>query len=178
MDIPSDCMSCGIVIEKTTAFLCNKYCGDPEQNFEVHKGTMIEIRSLNVNQTYCEVRIHDYHQRNLAFEHNLYMIKQNALIHVSEMMWPLLAAISDPIERANIAKDSAFCDYISTLRENSFVTINGQYFSKCLIRESLQFLPEREPKDRSLDYNCIIRYIGPVEEIGPGYFFGLELLVN
>lgn len=164
-----------IVIDKTLATLCG-VDGGPEYRIDVHRGTLVEVKEAVNN--FCKVMIVDYYQKNLAFENNLYMMKYNTLLEVSNDVWPYLVAISDPHERANVAKDKEFIEYFQTLRENSFVSINGQFFSIYPMKQSLQFLPEREPKNRALDYDCIIRYMGPVGEIGPGYYLGLELLVN
>jgi hypothetical protein len=165
-------MEFAIVIEKTQALL--DVSQEFEHKLELARGSMVEIRYPQHNQSI--VVIHDFHQKNLAFENNLYIVKNSALLRVPERIWPYLVAITDPNERANIAKDQYYVEYILTLKEKSFVRVNGQYFSAYPIRQ--QFLPEREPKYKSLDYDCIVRYIGPVDEIGPGYFFALELLVN
>ncbi|XP_070500451.1 uncharacterized protein CYLD [Chironomus tepperi] len=162
-----------IVIEKTIATLCG-VDGGPEYRIDVHRGTLVDIKEAVNN--YCKVMIVDYYQKNLAFENNLYMMKYSTLLEVTNDVWPYLVAISDPHERANVAKDREFIEYFQTLREQSFVAINGQFFSIYPMKQSLQFLPEREPKNRALDYDCIIRYMGPVGEIGPGFYIGLELL--
>lgn len=163
-----------VVEDKVRAVLSFQDAG-PEQIIDVLKGTMVEIRKIN-NQHQYTVMIHDFHQKNFAFENNLYLIKPSVLCTVSRELWPFLIAITDPIARARIATDEAFCDYLLNLNEKSLASVNGHYFSTCPIRQSLQFLPEREPRDRFVDYYCSVKYIGPVEEIGPGYFFGLELL--
>jgi hypothetical protein len=165
-----------IVIEKTVATLCGVDCG-PEHKIDVHRGTLVEIKGSTMG-TYVQVMIIDYYHKNLAYENNLYMLKYNTLLEVSNYVWPYLVAISDPHERANVAKDKEFIEYFQTLREHSFVAINGHYFSMYPMKQTLNFIPEREPKHRALDFDCIIRYMGPVGEIGPGFYIGLELLVN
>lgn len=172
-------VSNAIVLEKVLAIGVET---DDGHQVELHRGMTVEIRDFKEN--YSTIMIIDYYQKNFAYENNLYLCKSSALFRVPQAIWPFLIAINDPIERTNIAKDKSLVDYILRLELNSFVTVNGQYFSlptnrDSALRQSLSFLPEREPKDRSLDYDCVIRYIGPVEEIGsPGYLFGLELLVN
>lgn len=160
-----------IVIEKVLAMSALE--GDGCQ-VELKHGMMVEIKH---SDRYCSVMIHDFYYKNLAYENNLYLCKSSALLQVPIQVWPFLVAVHDPFERVSIAKDKSFTDYIQDITEGAFLTVNGQYFNMSPITQSLMFLPEREPKDKSLDYPCIVRYIGPVEEISPGYLFGLELLV-
>lgn len=166
-----------IVVEKTHAMLSTRCLTQDDQKVELSRGTTVQIKK--VQTTYSEVMICDLHNPNLAFQNNLYYVKTSCLVHVDESIWFQLIAIPDSQERANIAKDKAYLDYIASLGVDTFVRVNAHHFSMCPIRQSLQFLPERETKDfRERDYDCIVRYIGFVDEIGPGYYYGLELLVN
>lgn len=163
-----------IVMEKVLAICVQD---DDGHQIELSRGMTVEIKDYK--ERYSSIMVHDYYQKNYAYENNLYLCKTSALFQVPLGIWPFLIAINDPYERANIAKDRPFIDYILRQQEGSYVTVDGQHFNLSTIRQKLSFLPEREPKDRSLDYECIIKYIGPVDEIGgPGYLFGLELLVN
>lgn len=169
-----------IVIQKTQATLKLNLPDDKsqDQSVELLQGTMVETIGLQFNKNYHTVMIHDYHQRNFAFENNLYFIKQSALYQVSAEIWPFLIAVTDANIRASIAKDENFSEYILRLQLKSFVSVDAQYFSICPIRQSLQFLPQREPnRKQGASFDCIVRYIGEVKEIGPGFYFGLELLV-
>lgn len=149
-----------------------------EHQIELTKGMMVEV--TNHQDRYSTIVIHDFYQQNYVYENNVYLAKTSALLQVPIDIWPFLMAINDPLERANVARDKSFVEYILKLTENSFVTVNGQYFNNLsAINQSLSFLPEREPRDKSLDYQCVVKYIGPVDELSiPGYIFGLELLVN
>lgn len=169
--------SFAIVTEKVLATCVALSQDDVKQETqELPRGTMVEIRKTR--ESLSNIIIHDYYRKNLAFENNLYMCKTSALFRVPLDVWPFLIAISDPRERVLIAKDKSFLDFIRSIGLESFVTVNGQYFNYSSLNQSLMFLPEREPKDKSLDYACIVRYIGEVPELAPGYMFGLELLVN
>lgn len=162
-----------IVVERVLAMTVLESDGN---HVDLKHGMMVEIKKDS--NRYSTIMVHDYYEKNFAFENNLYLCKSSALFPVRTDIWPFLIAINDPCERANIARDRGFVDYILSLKIDSFVTVIGQYFNISAINQSLMFLPEREPRERSLDYECIIRYIGLVDEIGPGYYFGLELLVN
>lgn len=175
-------MEYAIVIEKTQAVLMMSKNlqidrnNNNDHNLEVFKGTMVQIKGRQ--NAYSVVIICDFHEENLAFQYNHYYVKTSALERVEESIWLQLVAIPDPQERANIAKDKSYLEYLSSLKIGTFVSVKTQYFSKCPIRQSLQFLPEREAKDsKDQDFDCIVRYIGFVTEMGPGYYYGLELLV-
>lgn len=146
-----------------------------KHDLELTRGTMVEI----VKQTgsHSTIKVHDHYQKNFAYEHNLYFCKSSALFPVAVEIWPFLVAISDPQERTLVAKDLNYVHYILSLEDGQYVTVIGQHFNVSPLNQSLMFLPEREPKHRTLDYDCIVKYIGPVDEVGPGYIFGLELLV-
>lgn len=177
-----DILEYAIVIEKVQAVLVmsSNFKSDQEfhdQKVELFRGSTVQVKGRQ--NSYTVVMICDFYQSNLAFQNNLYYVKTTALQVVDQSIWLQLVAIPDMNQRANITKDKAYVDYLSTLKIGSFVLVTSEYFSTCLIRQSLQFLPERDPTDESnRDYNCIIRYIGFIDEMGPGYFYGLELLVN
>lgn len=162
-----------IVTEKVLAMCVEAVDG---HQVELTRGMMVEIK--NFQDRYSTIVVHDYYQRNYAYENNLYLCKSSALFQVPLEVWPILIAVNDPYERFNMAKDKPYIQYILGLNEGSFVAVSGHHFNLSSISQSLSFLPEREPKDKSLDYHCAVRYIGPVDEIGPGCLFGLELLVN
>jgi hypothetical protein len=167
-----------IVVEKTQAMLVTLKSDDTdEQRVELFRGTTLQVK--RIQQIYTTVMICGMSGDSLVFENNLYYVKTSTLKFLQESIWLQMLAIPDPLERANIVKDQAYLDYLETLKLNSFVKINAHHFSMCPVRQSLQFLPEREKQyNGGKDYDCIIRYIGFVNEIGPGHYYGLELLVN
>lgn len=162
-----------IVVEKLMAMCVLE--GDGHQ-VDLNRGMLVEIRK--VADRYSTIMIHDFYERNFAYENNLYLCKSSALFPVPLELWPFLIAVNDPFERLIIAKDKALIEYIASLKIGNFATVNGQLFNVSTVNQSLMFLPEREPKARSIDFECIVRYIGSVDEVGPGFIFGLELLVN
>ena len=162
-----------IVSEKSLAM-----CTVEEHQIELTRGMMVEIVEKNRKDRYKETIIHDFYQKNFVNENIPYLVKSRALIEVPTQMWPFLMAVSDPYERANIARDRPFIEYVLSLEEGRYVTVIGDYFNHVGVNQAISFLPEREPKGRILDYECMVRYVGPIEELAPGYMFGLELLVN
>lgn len=165
-----------IVMEKVMVSCVTEGDGVKEHT-ELSRGMMVEFKR-NTDR-YCTVVVRDYYQSNLAFQHNLYLCKLSALYPVPSDIWPFLIAINDPIERAVIAKEKPFVDYILSLNIESMTTVNGQYFQMSTVSQSLSSLPERERQAAmALDYHVVVKYIGPVYDIGPGHLLGLQLLVN
>jgi hypothetical protein len=78
----------------------------------------------------------------------------------SDVIWPFVIAILDPLERLKFVQNYSACNFIQTLKVGSLVNASGLAFNK------------------EVFYDCIVRFIGLVDEMGPGYYFGLELLVN
>lgn len=167
-------MNFAIVVEKTTLATCIMESAEKHQ-LELTRGVMVEImKDTNGHST---IKVHDYYQKHFAYEHNLYFCKSSALFPVAVEIWPFLIAISDPLERTFLARDLDHVHFVLSLEVDDFVTVNGKLFDVSPMNQSLMFLPEREPKNKTLDYECVVKYIGPVDEVGPGYIFGLELLV-
>ncbi|CRK98515.1 CLUMA_CG011871, isoform A [Clunio marinus] len=154
--------------------LAKCYGDDDEHYVELTKGMMVEMKDIRDRS--CVVLIRDFYTKNVAYEHNLYICKSSALLQVPSEIWPFLIAVNDPYERMMIAKDKPYIEYILRLKEKSFVTVNAQYFNIATPIRQSPFPSEREPKDTFWDYQCIVQYFGPVDELGPGYFFGLELV--
>lgn len=106
------------------------------------------------------VRIRDYYNAEDSRYDNLYFQCQISYLQkVPEDVWPFVIAIMDPHEREQFVRKPANLANINLLQTNTIVKVSGKPFCR--------------PSDR---YDCIIRYRGQVEEIGPGYYFGLELL--
>lgn len=177
----ADTIEYAIVIEKTQALLMTSSKIQPDRNFddqkiELFRGTTVQVKGRQ--KSYTVVVVCDFYHKNLAFQNNLYFVKTSALQTVDQSIWLQLVAIPDPHERANVTKDKAYIEFISSLKVGSLVSIMSQHFSRCPIRQSLQFLPERDIRElKDQDFDCIVRYIGFVDEIGPGFYYGLELLV-
>ncbi|XP_046806786.1 ubiquitin carboxyl-terminal hydrolase CYLD isoform X2 [Lucilia cuprina] len=91
---------------------------------------------------------------------NLYECPQANLRRVDENLWPFIISIVDPEQRLRMLQDVNHCKWVVYLDKNEFVSVAGEMFNK-----------------PGTNFDCIIRYIGPVMELhSVGYFFGLEIL--
>ncbi|XP_044582009.1 ubiquitin carboxyl-terminal hydrolase CYLD [Cotesia glomerata] len=79
------------------------------------------------------------------------------LIPVPQIVWYFLAAVQAPNERVRLATDTKFCEDVSNLKINNQVWFN----------------PESNSANKHL---AVIKFIGVVSELGPGFYFGLDLL--
>lgn len=80
------------------------------------------------------------------------------LISVSSEVWKFLPAVSVPQERVRLANHKHLCKELMNL----------------VINDTIWYCPNPQGCTK---YLAIIKYIGPVSELGQGYYFGLDLLV-
>lgn len=124
----------------------------------ISPGNLVKILQYDKNNKNAKIQVMDYYNNNIIWE-NLYKCSVNHLKKIHNDLFPFLIAIQDPEDRLQFAVRSECCKNILQLRIDDIVNVSGEPFRKDIF------------------YNCIIRYIGLVPEIGPGYYFGLEILV-
>lgn len=83
---------------------------------------------------------------------------RSGLISVSSKVWPFLHAVSIPQERVRLANHKHLCEELVNLGINDTVWYSA------------------DPKERT-KHLALIKYTGPVPQLGQGYYFGLDLLV-
>ncbi|EJY58028.1 AAEL013253-PB [Aedes aegypti] len=131
---------------------------------EVEVGMMLQIVE-NVSAKYAIVRIKDYYSpEDKRYENVCFQCPAANFQIVPGDVWPFVIAIMDPQERAQFVKQPMALTWVKRLMQQKNesiqrVKVSGRVFLR--------------PADT---YDCIVRYTGPVEEIGPGYYLGLELL--
>lgn len=81
------------------------------------------------------------------------------LIHVSQEIWRFLLAVSVPQERVRLANNKSLCGILENLSVN----------------DKVWYHPNHKVNDHK--ELAIIKYIGPVPELGQGFYFGLEIPV-
>lgn len=116
-------------------------------------GTVVKIENILGNGN---VSIRFLDKTSAAFEETTYCCKQNELVSIAENLWPLLVAIPSPMIRNELAANTSLCDQLVSMKNGTSVEVlHNKTF-----------------------YMGIIKYIGPVQAMGAGSFFGLELLVR
>lgn len=81
------------------------------------------------------------------------------LIPVSYKIWQYLLAVQSLQERVQLATDEVLCEQIKDIS----------------VKDRVWYCYDPNKHSKELAF---VRYIGPVTELGLGYYFGLELLVN
>jgi hypothetical protein len=133
---------------------------DSAENMHTQRGMMVEIVEANPDKT-CTIRIKDYYSDgSQLWDECLFTCSSSHLVKVSENIWPFLIAVVDPEDRYRfITQRSSDAKKIALLNDGDCVKVSGKPFGL------------------NCSYDCIIRYVGLVPELGPGFYFGLELLV-
>lgn len=138
-----------------------------DDEISVPAGNLIKVFQTKAPQAnvglknYSTVQVLDMVSRLHIYE-NLFECPQSNLLRVDEGLWPYVISIVEPETRLRLVQDTKHCNWFTCLKANDFVSVSGEMFG-----------------NTSQRFDCIIRYIGPVNEMHPvGYFFGLELLVG
>uniref|UniRef100_A0A1L8DTI0 ubiquitinyl hydrolase 1 n=1 Tax=Nyssomyia neivai TaxID=330878 RepID=A0A1L8DTI0_9DIPT len=123
----------------------------------LQQGMMLQIRERSAGK-FVNVRVYDFFARDLVWENNLFSCPLTNLHEIPSDIWLFLAAIVDPVERLAVAQSDVRVKYILELKESDIVVASGAAFRL------------------DVSFDAIVRYIGLVPEIGPGYYVGLEIL--
>ncbi|XP_065358711.1 uncharacterized protein CYLD isoform X3 [Calliphora vicina] len=116
-------------------------------------------QSSSGSKNLSTIQVLDLINKMPIFE-NLYECPQASLRRVDENLWPYIISIVDPEQRLRMLQDTNHCKWLVYLKINDFVSVSGEMFDR-----------------PGTNFDCIIRYIGPVTELhSVGYFFGLEIL--
>lgn len=118
----------------------------------VHVHSCIDINNVAIKVVNCES---DY---DTVDENNLWICSVSCLLPVNNILWPLVNAIVSPIERVNLLKQKSLCEQLCTIQVGTLVKFISSDGNKT-----------EEP--------AVVKYRGPIPKVGPGIYFGIELLV-
>lgn len=106
-----------------------------------------------------EYDLNDANEQNVIYN-TVHTCASHYIMMVNEKVWPYVIPI--PIsERTKFLNDKDKVNYIMNLQEDeNHVLVDGEYFG------------------HKTKYECIVRYIGVVEEMSKGILFGLEIMVS
>lgn len=123
----------------------------------LHAGQLAKVKEVHPTKSVVIIRIYDFYDRNLAFENNLFACPASHLQVVAPPLWPFLIGINTSGARLKFFRSHELVAYLLNLNVGDVVLAN---------------VPSA-----NFPLTCIIRYIGLVSEIGPGFYFGLEITV-
>lgn len=108
--------------------------------------------------TIKEYDLNDANEQHVLYN-QIHKCPSHHIMMVNENVWPYVIPI--PIsERTNFLTDRKKIDFVMSLVENQNVSVEGSFFGY------------------NTDYECIVKHIGCVDEMGKGIFFCLEILVS
>ncbi|XKL68664.1 hypothetical protein PGB90_006433 [Kerria lacca] len=113
-------------------------------------GSLVIINELREDMGYAEIKLIDFEKRTNSPEEQIFRCPIDCLIQVNEKVWNLIAAISSPIEKINIATNHDICKELCSIDVGNIVRVL--------------------PSDIG-----IVTYKGPVNELGPGTYFKVKL---
>lgn len=116
-------------------------------------GSLVIINELREDMGYAEIKLIDFEKRTNSPEEQIFRCPIDCLIQVNEKVWNLIAAISSPIEKINIATNHDICKELCSIDVGNIVRVL--------------------PSDIG-----IVTYKGPVNELGPGTYFKVKLFVS
>lgn len=132
---------------------------DHRNTLLIEAGTTLRIVD-RISGKLATIQILEYYNPDhRAHESHLFQCQLAQLQIVPDELWQLVIAILDPQERLSFVKQQKRMLRAKLLEISKIVKVSGRPFGR-----TAEF------------FDCIIRYIGTVPEIGPGHYIGLELL--
>lgn len=139
-------------------------------------GFLAKVREVHASKKTVQLRIYDFYQQNFAFENNLFACAAANLQTIAPPLWPFLIGIPEPLSRMTLFRNQDLGAYLLGLRPDDLVLVaTDSVIAEYPGHSSLP--PPPKPSSYPLYLTCIIRYIGLVSEIGPGFYLGVEITV-
>ncbi|XP_037957203.1 uncharacterized protein LOC119687095 isoform X2 [Teleopsis dalmanni] len=141
-------------------------CIKPEENTLYRSaGTTVKLHQTwtisekNQSAVMCTVEVLYYGHNKPIHADNLYECSYTNLHLVTDYLWPFIICIPDPKRRLQFLRNADQYHHRLDYKVDDFVYVNGEILKK-----------------KVANFKCVIRYIGPVNELYPvGYVFGLEI---
>ncbi|XP_029178751.1 ubiquitin carboxyl-terminal hydrolase CYLD isoform X1 [Nylanderia fulva] len=144
-------------IAKQDTVLIRLYGACPVNVNELRVGMLVEALE-DLKESRLKVRVIDPIDGSKIWCGTEWRCHKYDLIPVSHKIWQYLLTVQSPQERIRIANDEALCERIRSISVNDRVW----YCSDSSNRRAKEL--------------ALVRYIGPVKQLGLGHYFGLELL--
>lgn len=125
----------------------------------LHLGMLVEALE-NMKDGMLRIRVIDTVAASEMWRGTEWRCHRYDLVPVSRKIWQCLLAVESLQRRVELARDEILCEQL-----RNFPT-NGKVW----------YCPD--PLDKRVRELALVRYIGPVVQLGSGHYFGLELLVN
>ena len=130
-------------------------------------GTLAKVKEVHSSLKTVQIRVYDFYNRSLAFENNLFACQVTNLHTIAPPLWPYLIGIREPSDRLTFFRNNELVAYLLTLQIEDMV----------LIHRDTVLPPSQRSSLIPVLLTCIIRYIGLISEVGPGFYLGVEVTV-
>lgn len=120
-------------------------------------GTLVHVHSCIDNDNVAVKVVNCEPAYDTVDENNLWICPASCLLPVNDVLWPLVNAIVSPIERVDLLKQKSLCEQLCTIQVGTLVKFISSDGNKT-----------GEP--------AVVKYKGPIPKMGPGIYFGIELL--
>lgn len=158
----SDELKCFVVKKNYMSAKVNRR----EHHQTLRLGTLVHIEYV-IKDELVAVRIDNSEKLHGSFDDHLWECPLGNIVPFDNSLKPFVLAISSPTERVEVAQNEDLCQKLLAINVGSLV---------CL-------LPKKSPLGASVHETqhvkeALVKYRGPVHQMGFGTYFGLEILVQ
>lgn len=158
----SDELKCYVVRKNHMATKVNRR----EHHQNLRLGTLVSVEHA-IKDELVAVRIDNSERLYGPFEEHLWECPMDNIVPFERSLKPFILAISSPSERVEIVLDEDLCQKLFAIDVGSLVYLLPKKVSSGFNKHGSP--PVKE---------AVVKYKGPVHQMGIGIYFGLELLVR
>lgn len=158
----SDELKCFVVKKNYMASKVNRR----EHHQTLRLGTLVYIEYV-IKDELVAVRMDNSERLHGSFEEHLWECPLANIVPFNKSLKPFILAISSPTERVEVVQNEDLCQKLIAINVGSLVYL----------------LPKKSPlgaNDLGTQHfkEALVKYRGPVHQMGFGTYFGLEILVQ
>lgn len=136
----------------------NKKANSPSE-LQLQVGTLVHAKLKAKDDVYATVKIVDMHKKYKISEEDHWFCLVKNLVAVDPDAWPYLEAVPSDAEKVALLIQDGLVEQLVNLKVDSKVYV----------------MNDNEHDSRY--HKAIVKYKGKIASKGPGYFFGVKLLV-
>ncbi|KAK3907253.1 CAP-Gly domain-containing linker protein 1 [Frankliniella fusca] len=156
----SEDITCYVVRKNHMACKVNR----KEHHHNLRLGTLVYVEYA-IRDEIVAVRIENSERLHGSFDEHLWECPLDNIVPFNNALKPFILAIPSPTERVELALDEELCETLAAIDVGSLVYL----------------LPKKPPTGANTNgmqhwKEAIVKYKGPVHQMGFGIYFGLEIL--
>lgn len=134
-----------------------------ECNQTLYAGYLVVLEQVRPHIRLFDVKLVDLEKKSNSPIEVVYRCPPDCLLEIDPKVWSLIAAVSSPVLKLRIAKNTELCEELSCIELGSIVQV--------LTSPSASIDTREEPPVYG-----IVTFKGPVPGLGPGTYFRVELV--